>query len=125
MNKKTNPALNLVLCAFLVFGLVGCTVVKILARGTQPIVLNSLPEKFTVLGHFKQSKEVTFDYTRAPDVSAAIREGMAAYPNADAAVNVFITVENTVGDFFFNLFTLGFANAFTLTVEGDAIQYGK
>lgn len=125
MLLSKNRWFNLVFCGILMLSLAGCTIVKILARGTQPIVLNSLPEKFTVLGHFKHSKLIAFDYTKAPDISDVVREGMAEYPNADAVINVFISVENTVSDFFLNLFTLGFANSFTITVEGDAIQYAK
>lgn len=103
----------------------GCTMVKILGRGNQPIILNTLPEKYAVLGHFKKSKGVAFDYTRSPDISAIVREAVAPYPTADAIVNTFITVESTVGDFFFNFFTLGIANSFTITVEGDIIKYEK
>ncbi len=117
--------LSLVLVGAFLVTLTGCTMVKILARGNQPIILNTLPEKYTVLGHFKKSKMVAFDYTRSPDISALIREASAAYPNADAVVNTFITVESTVGDFFMNLFTLGIANSFTVTTEGDFIQYAR
>lgn len=103
----------------------GCTLVKLVARGNQPIILNTLPEKYTVLGHFSKEKSFYFDYTRAPDISSFIREGVAAYPNADAVVNVFVTVKSSVGDFFMNLFTLGLAYAYTLSVEGDVIQYAR
>lgn len=125
MGKKAKLQLASIVLFFLLFGMVGCTMVKILARGNQPIILNTLPEKYTVLGHFKKSKGIVFDYTRSPDISAIIREATAPYPDADAVVNAFITVESSVGDFFFNFFTLGFANAFTITVEGDVIRYQK
>lgn len=115
--------------SFLLFAFVlsvsGCTTLKVLARGNQPIVLNNPSEPYEVLGHFSKAKGVAFDYTGAPDISAMIREGMAPYPNADATINVFITVECSVGDFFFNFFTLGLANAYTLKIEGDAIKYKR
>lgn len=125
MIRKRLEGVAILLCFVLLVSIVGCTTCKIIARGNQPIVLNTLPEKYTVLGHFKKSKGVAFDYTNAPDVSSIIREAVVAYPNADAIVNTFITVESTVGDFFFNLFTIGFANSYTLTVEGDVIQYAR
>jgi hypothetical protein len=109
----------------LTISLTGCTVCKIIARGNQPIILNTLPEKYTVLGHFSKEKSFYFDYTRAPDLSSFIREATAAYPNADAVVNVFVEVKSTIGDFFMNLFTIGFANAYTINVDGDVIKYAK
>jgi len=118
-------SLSLFLVWVLLVSLTGCTMVKILARGNQPIILNTLPEKYTVLGHFSKSKMIAFDYTRSPDISALVREGTAPYADADAVVNTFITVKSTMGDFFMNLFTLGFANSFTVTVEGDVIQYAQ
>ncbi len=117
--------ISLFLVGFLMISVAGCTMVKILARGNQPIILNTLPEKYTVLGHFSKSKMVAFDYTRSPDISALVREASTPYPDADAVVNTFITVNSSIGDFFMNLFTLGIANSFTVTVEGDVIKYAK
>ena len=125
MFNKSRQIVNLILCIFLVVGVAGCTYIKLIARGNQPIVLNTLPEKYIVLGHFKKSKGVAFDYTGAPDISSIIREAVTPYPNADAVVNTFVTVEESVGDFFFDFFTLGIANAHTITVEGDIIKYAK
>lgn len=107
----------------LIVNVAGCTTVKILARGNEPIVLNTLPEKYEVLGHFNKTKSIMFDYTRSPDISAIIREATVPYPQSDAVVNVFISIQTTPGNFFMNLFTLGFANAFTISVEGDVIKY--
>ena len=103
----------------------GCTVCKIIARGNKPMILNTLPEEYTVLGHFEKQKSFYFDYTATPDISSMLRESLAAYPESDAVVNVFITVKSTLGDFFMDLFTLTFANAYTLSVEGDIIKYKK
>jgi len=105
--------------------LIGCTTCKLIARGNQPIILNTLPEKYTVLGHFNKERSFYFDYTRAPDLSSFIRESTSAYPDSDAVVNVFVTIKSSVGDFFMNLFTLGFASAYTINVEGDIIKYAK
>jgi len=125
MRNKFMAWVVVLLLLSLTVNLTGCTLCKIVARGNQPIILNTLPEKYNVLGHFSKEKSFYFDYTRAPDISSFIREGVAAYPNADAVVNVFIAVKSTIGDFFMNLFTLGFAYAYTMSVEGDVIQYAK
>jgi len=123
MLKNIRIVTVLFLLLTLVINLSGCTICKIIARGNQPLILNTLPEKYTVLGHFNKERSFYFDYTRTPDISSLVRESMAAYPESDAVVNVFITVKSTVGDFFMNLFTFGFAYAYTLYVEGDVIQY--
>lgn len=125
MRNRFTACMVVLLLLSLIVNLTGCTVVKLIARGNQPIILNTLPEKYTVLGHFSKERSFFFDYTRAPDISSLIRESTAAYPNGDAVVNVFVTVKSTIGDFFMNLFTIGIANAYTLNVEGDVIQYAK
>ena len=117
--------LVLALVACLTMSAAGCTIVKVLARGNKPIILNTPPEHYTVLGHFKESKTVMFDYTGAPDITAMVRDGSAGHPDGDAIVNTFISIENTVTNFFLNLVTLGFANSYTVTVEGDVIKYGE
>ena len=123
--RKINTLLNVSLVICLSLSVSSCTIVKILARGNQPLILNTPPEHYRVLGHFKQSKGIAFDYTGAPDISAMVREGSAGYPESDAIVNTFITVEESVGDFFFDFFTLGLAHAYTITVEGDVIKYDR
>lgn len=123
MGKRFINWTVILLLLSLTINLTGCTICKIIARGNQPIILNTLPEKYIVLGHFNKEKSFYFDYTRAPDLSSFIRESTAAYPNADAVVNVFVTVKSTLGDFFMNLITITFANAYTISVEGDVIQY--
>jgi len=125
MRNKMLYCIIFLLLLGLTINLTGCTVCKIIARGNQPIILNTLPEKYVVLGHFSKEKSFYFDYTKAPDLSSFIREATAAYPNTDAVVNVFVEVKSTIGDFFMNLFTIGFANAYTINVEGDVIQYQK
>lgn len=125
MRNKLVACVVVLLMASFAVNLMGCTIIKLIARGNQPIILNTLPEKYTVLGHFSKERSFYFDYTRAPDISSLIRESTAAYPNGDAVVNVFVTVKSTVGDFFMNLFTIGLASAYTLNVEGDVIQYAK
>ena len=123
--RRLNTLLSMILVCCLVFSVTGCTIVKVLARGNQPLILNTPMEHYQVLGHFKKSKGISFDYTAAPDISGMVREGTAEYPEEQAVVNTFISVEKTVGDFFFNFFTLGIANAYTITVEGDVIKYEK
>lgn len=123
MRKKLVTLGTVLIVLVSIINLVGCTMVKLIARGNQPIILNTLPEKYTVLGHFNKEKSFYFDYTRAPDISALVREGTASYPKTDAVVNVFVTVKQSMGDFFINLFTLGIASAYTLNVEGDVISY--
>lgn len=119
MGKK----LMMLMMVFLVtISLSACTMIKVAARGNQPIILNTLPEKYLVLGHFEKVKSYYFDFTRSPDISALVRQGVASYPDADAVVNVSFSVEVSVGDWFMNLFTLGFANGYTLRVEGDVVR---
>ena len=109
----------------MMLSLVGCTTIKILARGNKPLLLNQPNQAYDVVAHFNKETGVMFDYTGAPDVSKAIQEGMAGNTDSDAVANVFISVKSTVSDFFLNFFTLGLANAYTLQVEGDVIRYKK
>jgi hypothetical protein len=120
---KNNVLLKCLVLTCVVLLSTGCTVLKLVARSNQPIMLNTPPYQHVVLGHFKKSKGVAFDYTGAPDISGLVREGQQDYPGGDAVSNTFVSVEKRVGDFFLDLFTLGFAGAYTITVEGDVIKY--
>lgn len=120
-----NKFIFLLVLLFLAVSLVGCTTVKILARGNKPLMLNQPDKPYDVISHFSKETGVMFDYTGAPDISKAIQEGMAGNTEADAVANIFISVKSTPGDFILNLFTLCLANAYTLQVEGDVIRYKK
>ena len=125
MNKKGKLLMPFILFFGLICVLSGCTVCKIISRGNQPIVLNALPQKYIVLEHFSKEKSFYFDYSRAPDLSAFIRESMVAHPDADAVINVFVTVKSSIGDFLMDIVTLTFARAYTLCIEGDIIRYAN
>jgi hypothetical protein len=118
-----NKFVLFVVIAFMTMSLAGCTTIKILARGNKPLMLNQPSQPYEVISHFSKETGIMFDYTGAPDVTKAIQDGMAGNPNADGVANIFISVKSTVTDFILNLFTLGFANAYTLQVEGDVIKY--
>lgn len=125
MQKKTKPAILLVLLVAFSLNLAGCTYFKIIARGNKPLLLNQPQGSYDVLAHFTKETSIMFDYTGAPDVTKALQEALSGYPDADGAVNIFISVKGTVGDFILNLFTIGIAKAYTLQVEGDIIRYKK
>jgi hypothetical protein len=114
---------TILIVGILLISITGCTTLKLIARGNKPIILNTPPKDYTVLNHFTKERMIAFDYTGAPDISQIIQEATGGYPNADAIINVFITVKTTPVDFLLNLFTIGLAYAYTLRVEGDIIQF--
>lgn len=99
----------------------GCTTAKISGRGTQPLVLNQLNEETESVGRIDKKEMKTFDYTGAIDVSEIIG-GKLSQSNADALTNTTVTMGSSPGTFFLNLVTLGIANAYTATVEGDLVR---
>ncbi len=101
----------------------GCTYAKLMTAGGKPVILNQPPQQYTVLAHIEKTKQIAFDYTSTPDMASIFRDALNPYPNADAIINVVASIQMTPGDFFLNLFTLGIANAYTMKIEGDVIDY--
>lgn len=116
--KRFSVLIEVMLTAFM---LGGCTMYKISGRGTLPIMLNSPQAKVDVIKHIDVSKMIAFDYTNSFDVSEVLGQAIDR-SKADAIVNVTIEAGGDVGTFFVNLFTLGIANAHTITVEGDLVK---
>ena len=98
-------------------GLSGCTYARIYSTSGSTVALTTLQqgagEQFTI------SKHVTFDYTSAVDVQELVRSRFGA---GGTAQNVSIKIQDTVGDFFLNLVTLGFANSKHYVVTGDYVR---
>jgi hypothetical protein len=102
-------------------GLSGCTIAKISGRGAQPLLLNNPPKKVEVIQNIRVSKMRVFDYTGTFDVYEALSDEMIA-SNADAIINLSITIKSTIADFFVNLITLGLANSRTFEIQGQAVK---
>lgn len=111
---------SLLVLPFLI-SITGCTTAKISGRGTQPLVLNQLNGETESVGRIDKKEMKTFDYTGAIDVSEIIG-GKLSQSNADALTNTTVTMGSSPGTFFLNLVTLGIANAYTATVEGDLVR---
>jgi hypothetical protein len=99
----------------------GCTLAKLSGRGVVPMLLNNPRAKVEVIKQVQDSKMIVFDYTGAFDASEILSKHLAD-SQADAIVNVTITIKSTVGDFFLNLITLGLANSKTIEVTGDLVR---
>jgi hypothetical protein len=99
----------------------GCTLAKISGKGAIPIMLNQPQVKVEVIQQFKTSKMRAFDYTGAFDVSEVLAEHLIG-SNADALMNVTITVKTTALDFLVNLATLGIAQSRTFEVSGQVVR---
>ena len=99
----------------------GCTIAKISGSGEVPLILNQPQAKVTTIEKFEHSKHIAFDYTSAFDVSEVLDEVMIN-TNADAIINIKITLKETVGDFFLDLITLGLAQSRHFIVSGTAIK---
>lgn len=100
----------------------GCTIAKISGAGPRPLVMNNLPGKFDVLKHFVVERSVTFDYTNAAEIDNLVAEVLRE-TNADAVVNLRVTVKYTPTDYLCNVATCGLASAKTWAIEGDAIKF--
>lgn len=111
---------SLLVLPFLI-SITGCTTAKISGRGTQPLVLNQLNEETESVGQIDTKKMKTFDYTGAIDVSEIIG-GKLNQSNADALTNTTVTMGSSPGTFFLNLVTLGLANTYNATVQGDLVR---
>ena len=99
----------------------GCTIAKISGRGSIPLILNQPEAKVEVIQRVEHSKHIMFDYTSAFDVSEVLSEILVG-SDADAIINVAITVQTTVADFLLNLVTLGIAQSKTFKVSCDVVK---
>lgn len=122
MNPKTK-ALMLIFLGIVGTALFlgGCTMAKISGRGALPLLLNQPEAKVEVIQELKRSKHIMFDYTAAFDVSEVLSEILIG-SNADAIINITITVKSTPLDWIVNLFTLGLAQSKTFEISGQAIK---
>jgi len=99
----------------------GCTIAKISGRGAQPLLLNNPPTKVEVIQNISLSKMRVFDYTGSFDVSEVLSEYLIG-SNADALINLNVTVKITVLDFLLNLVTLNLAYSRTFELQGQAVR---
>ena len=117
--KKLN-----ILCAFVIMLVMSsCTIAKISGSGAKPMLLNNPARQTEVIESFEESKMVVFDYSDSYDISKVTKEVLKKYPNADALTNIKIKLKRSVATGFINLFTIGFANAYVIEIEGDAIKF--
>lgn len=63
----------------------------------------------------------SFDNTATYDVSELLAK-QVQQSDADAIINLAVTVKKSFGTFFLNLFTLGIANAKVLSVSADLVK---
>jgi hypothetical protein len=99
----------------------GCTVAKISGTSEIPLILNQPQAKIETIQKFEYSKHIAFDYTSAFDVSEVLNKVMIG-SDADAIINLRITVETNFVDFLLNLFTVWLAQSKHLVVSGTAIR---
>lgn len=107
--------------SIMVFSLGACTIAKISGRGPVPYMLNNPSTKVEVISHFKEKKMITFDWTSSFDVSEILSEKLTA-SNADAIINLTITIKSDFGTFCLNVITIGLARATIFQVEGDLVK---
>ena len=99
----------------------GCTTAKISGTGEVPLILNQPQAKIETIQKFEHSKMIVFDYTAAFDVSEVINEILIG-TDADAIINLRITVKTNLADFAVNFLTLGLAQSKHFVVSGTAIR---
>ena len=119
MSPTRSVVLIAVACAAIVIQ--GCTMAKISGRGEIPLILNQPQTKVETVQRFEHSKHIAFDYTSAFDVSEVLDDVLIG-TEADAIINLTITVKTTFPDFALNLVTLGFAQAKTFQIKGAVIM---
>lgn len=119
MDKST--LIPFVLSFFIIISAGACTTAKISGRGAKPITLNQLEQKTNPVGTIDKQQLRVFDYTGAVDVSE-ILEGELNQSNAHALTNTTVKMGANVSTFFVNLITLGLANAYTVSVNGDLVE---
>ena len=99
----------------------GCTLAKISGRGAIPIMLNTPQTKVQLVRSVQAKKMIAFDYTASFDVSEVLGD-VIAMTDADAIINVAITVKTTPLDWLVNWITLGLAQSRTMYVSGDVVR---
>jgi len=121
MKLRTNVLCLLVGIVVIAAMLSGCTIAKISGKGSVPLLLNQPQTKVDVIGPVSASKQIMFDYTGSFDASEILGE-VFAETNADAIINVVISLKITPKDYLFNLLTLGIANAKTMEITAEAVN---
>jgi hypothetical protein len=122
--RKRNSLLRALTPVLLVVALgltEGCTLAKISGRGAIPIMLNTPQQRVQLVRSVEVKKMRAFDYTSSFDVSEVLGD-VIAMTDADAIINIAITVRTTPLDWLVNLITLGLANSRTMYVTGDVVR---
>lgn len=96
-------------------------IVRLHGRGTVPILLNNPTQKVELIKHVTVGKMSSFDNTATYDVSELLAK-QVQQSDAEAVINLAVTVKKSFGTFFLNLFTLGIANAKVLSVSADLVK---
>jgi hypothetical protein len=117
--KKVNLVLALLLCLLVS----SCTFVKITGGGVKNLLLNNPNQKYELIGQLNEEKTYIFDYTNSFDVSEIVSEYLAKHPQADAVINLRISLKSTAGTIFANIFTLGIARARVMEIRGDLVKF--
>ena len=100
----------------------GCTVATINGKGTVPVMLNQSDRKVKIVKEFKESKMRVFDLTGNFDITDLTNK-VVSETNADTLSNVQLRLNYGIPEYLLNLCTLGFANAMTVEVSGEAVKY--
>jgi hypothetical protein len=108
----------------MLFLLTSCTILRVQGNSPKPAAIGALKGDYELVAHFEKDVQVAFDWTMSPDVTAVLNEQLQM-TDADAVMNMVIKMKSTPVDFFYNLFTLGLARSYTISVEGDLIKYAK
>jgi hypothetical protein len=99
----------------------GCTLAKISGRGAIPIMFNNPPTRVQLVRSVEVKKMRAFDWTASFDVSEVLGD-VIAMTDADAIINVAITVRSMPLDWIVNMLTLGLANSRTMYITGDVVR---
>jgi len=119
-NRKSRLIAAVMLVA--VLGLAqGCTLAKISGRGAIPIMFNNPPTRVQLVRSVEVKKMRAFDWTASFDVSEVLGD-VIAMTDADAIINVAITVKSMPLDWIVNLLTLGLAQSRTMYIRGDVVR---
>lgn len=110
--------------AFFLLTLGGCTVAKVNTKGSVPIVMNQPDQKTTVIKSFKEKERNVFDWTNSYEMTGITNKVVSA-TQADALANVEFKIKYRISDYFINVLTLGLARSSTIEVTGDAVKYNE
>ena len=110
--------------AFFLLTLGGCTVAKVNTKGSVPIVMNQPDQKTTVIKSFKEKERNVFDWTNSYEMTGITNKVVRA-TQADAVANVEFKIKYRISDYFINVLTLGLARSSTIEVTGDAVKYNE